>query len=405
VSKGFQSLGVPTASVTSALRGTIWLGTVIASDKSAVRVESLPLRDNGVVYGVLQVGTSATSLQATLRTAAVALFGVAPLLLLLGAAGSYWLARRALRPVLRVTRSAREIESHDLHRRVPVPRARDEVQDLALTLNGMIERLERAFDQQRRFVADASHELRTPVAAIQSLTDVALTQPGTADDYADVLRAVNSEAERLGALIGDLLALARADEGQVRLEHDPVRLDLLAAEVVAVVEPLATEREVRVAFTAVPATVRGDEARLIQMLLNLVDNAIHYTPAGGLVTVEIEMLGGDVRLSVRDTGRGIAAEHLPHVFERFYRADPARRRSGSGGSGLGRAIVAWVVQVHQGQISVESRVGEGSTFTVRLPRATEDVPEPSEALDAEQGALPPLTPSSASNAKSAPIHR
>jgi heavy metal sensor kinase len=403
VSPGFQALAVPHVSVSDPLGGAEWLGTVTAPSGTVVRVESVPLRDNGHIYGVLQVGASATSLTETLRTAAIALFGVAPLLLLLGAGGSYWLARRALRPVMRLTRSAQEIEARDLHHRVPVPQARDEIQTLALTLNGMIARLECAFDQQRRFVADASHELRTPVAAIQSLTDVALAQPGSAEDTAETLRAVNSEAQRLGALISELLALARADEGKIHLERAPVRLDLLATDVAGVMEPLATERAVTLTLHLTPATVLGDDARLIQMLLNLVDNAVRYTPAGGQVDIAVETQGQQTYAIVRDTGHGIAPQHLPHIFERFYRADVARTRSesgGEGGSGLGLAIVEWVVGAHGGSIAVESQPEQGTTVTVSLPRAPEAA---TLAPTASRSDLPAsLRPSLSSGVRTAP---
>jgi signal transduction histidine kinase len=407
VSPGFKALTVPVPSVSDPLHGVSWLGTVIAHDGAEVRIESIPLRDNGQVYGVLQVGEPATSLHETLGSVAFVLFGVAPLLLLLGAGGSYWLARRALRPVVRLTASAREIEAHDLHRRVPVPAAQDEVHALALTLNGMIAGLERAFEQQRRFVADASHELRTPVAAIQSLTDVALAQPGDAEEAAETLRAVNSEAQRLGALISDLLALARADEGHAHLERELVRLDLLAGDVAAVVEPLAAEGNVTLDLRLMPVTVLGDDARLIQLALNLLDNAVRYTPAGGQVTLEVGaesaaasggrnsgVIGsagaGQAVLRVRDTGQGIAPEHLPHIFERFYRTDPARTHSaatvrpgadaefgigGTGGSGLGLAIVEWVARAHGGVVAVESTVGVGTNVTVRLPLASAPMPD------------------------------
>ena len=394
VSAGFRALSIPQASVSDALHGSEWLGSVTAADGTVVRVESVPLRENGHINGVLQVGATATSLTQTLHTAALALFGVAPLLLLLGAMGSYWLARRALRPVERLTRAAQEIEAHDLRRRVPTPRAHDEIYTLATTLNGMIARLEHAFAQQRRFVADASHELRTPVAAIQSLTDVALAQPGSVEDTTETLRAVNNEAQRLGALIGELLALARADEGQLHLEREPVRLDQLATDVAAVAEPLAAERGVTLALHLAAATVMGDEARLIQMLLNLVDNALRYTPAGGRVDLTVATQGQRARLIVRDTGVGIAPEHLPHIFERFYRADSARTRgaiasANEGGSGLGLAIVEWVVRAHDGEIAVASQPAHGTTITVTFPSAPIITP-----------AMPPTTPSQSSIEKS-----
>jgi signal transduction histidine kinase len=239
----------------------------------------------------------------------------------------------------------------------------------------MIERLEKAFVQQRRFVADASHELRTPVTVVRSMTEVALSQPGSSEDYMGVLREVNAEAERLGRLINDLLALARADERQAQFEVDSVRLDLLAIDTVESLESLAIERDITLSFqTAEPVTVRGDAARLIQVIISLVDNALTYTNAGGRVTVSVEIHDATAYLIVSDTGIGIAQEDIGHIFERFYRADPARSRA-AGGCGLGLALVEWIVHAHRGKVTVESQVGRGSTFTVVLPlEAATEIP-------------------------------
>jgi signal transduction histidine kinase len=199
------------------------------------------------------------------------------------------------------------------------------------------------------------------------MTEVALSQLTDSEDYVNVLREVNAEAERLGRLTNDLLALARADEGQVQFDSDAVRLDLLAADAVESLEPLANERNITLSTeTLQPATVRGDAARLIQVIIGLVDNALTYTNAGGFVRVSVEVQSTTAQLIVHDTGIGIAQEDLGHIFERFYRADPARSRS-AGGCGLGLAIVDWVVRAHNGTVTVESQVGKGSTFTVTLP--------------------------------------
>ncbi len=372
ISPAFRSLTVPSASFTQPLAGTAWQGTVSAHDGKQVRLYSVPLSDHGHIYGVVQVGEPLAPLTSTLRSVVIGWLVLAPFVLLVSAAGSYWLARRAFQPIHRLTRTAREIEAEDLHRRVPIPAAQDEVQDLALTLNEMIERLDEAFTRQRRFVADASHELRTPVAAIRSMTDVAIAQPASAEELSAVLRDVNAEADRLGHLITDLLALARADEGQAPLDHEPVRLDQLATDVAGVAEPLAAERGVALVVRADESvTVLGDEARLIQAVMNLVDNAITYTGAGGNVTLTVTASGQDAVLTVQDTGIGIAPEHLPHIFERFYRADAARTRA-NGGSGLGLSIVDWVVRAHDGTIDASSEPGKGSTFTMTLPLAVPD---------------------------------
>ncbi|HLX41696.1 MAG TPA: ATP-binding protein [Ktedonobacteraceae bacterium] len=367
ISLAFHALAVPAASITVPLHGVDWQGTVLAHNGQAVRLYSIALKENGMIFGVLQVGESLAQLDATLHSIVIALLIIDPFVLLLSAFGSYWLARRAFRPILHLTRTAREIKAGDLHRRVPLPRARDEVYDLALTLNDMIERLEQAFTQQRRFVADASHELRTPVTIIRSITDIAMENELSLEEYHETLGDVNVAAERLGQLISDLLALARADEAQLPLDHDPVRLDLLAVDVVATMEPLALERGLTLQVQSVePATVSGDTARLIQMMMGLVDNALTYTNAGGIVSLAVAVSANHATFAVHDTGIGIAPEDVAHIFERFYRADPARSRS-VGGNGLGLAIVDWIVKVHHGWIQVESQVEQGSTFTVTLP--------------------------------------
>lgn len=369
VSPAFRALTLPSASFTQPLRGGTWQGTVITRNGQAVRVYSVALSDHGKIFGVLQVGESLAPLTATSQSILIALLIVIPFVLLLGAVGSYWLAKRAFRPMLHLTRTAREMQAGDLHRRVPVPRSRDEVYDLALTLNEMIGRLDQAFARQRRFVADASHELRTPVTVIRSIADVALEDVLTPEEYGELLRDISAEAERLGTLINDLLVLARADEGQMVLDQAPVRLDLLALDVAAAMEPLANERGI--AFqtqTLEPATVSGDTARLIQVLMGLVDNALTYTNAGGTVALRVAVRKTMACVTVYDTGIGIAPRDIPLIFERFYRADPARSRA-AGGSGLGLAIARRVIEAHGGSIEVESQVGQGSTFTVLLPLA------------------------------------
>jgi heavy metal sensor kinase len=369
ISPAFHALVVPTVSITDPLHGIIWQGTVLARSGQAVRLYSMALKENDTTFGVLQVGESLAQLNETLQSIVIALLIIDPFVLLLSAFGSYWLAKRAFRPILHLTRTAREINAGDLHRRLPVPRARDEVYDLALTLNDMIGRLDQAFTQQRRFVADASHELRTPVTVIRSMTDIALENGLSFEECIAVLGDVNAEAERLGQLVSDLLALVRADEAQLPLDNEPVRLDLLAVDVAATMEPLALERGITLQIqTTEPATVLGDTARLIQMMMGLVDNALTYTNAPGTVTLTVIQDGSQACLKVSDTGIGIAPEDAAHIFERFYRADPARSRA-AGGNGLGLSIVDWIVRVHHGSISVESQVGQGSTFAVLLPLA------------------------------------
>lgn len=366
-SPGFNSVTVPTDAVSQALKGTPWYGTIGNGDDQDMRVYSTMLIDKHQLIGVVQVGQSLSRLKEHMQHVALALLLLTPFALFFSALGCYWLAGRAFNPIHRLTRTAREITAKDLHQRVPVPPAHDEVRDLSLIFNQMISRLEHSFTQQRRFVADASHELRTPVTVIRSMTEVALSQSSSADDYVAVLQGVNAESERLGSLISDLLALARADEGQVQFDYDAVRLDLLVADAVASLEPLANERGIRL-YTQVlsPVTVLGDAARLIQVIISLVDNALRYTNVGGQVSLSVKQVEDAALLVVSDTGIGISPEDQLHIFERFYRADPARSRE-AGGSGLGLAIVDWIVRAHDGTVRVESKPGHGSTFVVSLP--------------------------------------
>lgn len=378
----FRALHPPAESVSQPLhRKTAWMGTITANNGQLVRLASVPLLSHGTVYGVIQVGESLAVLQSTLNSVGIAFGLIAPIALLLSALGSFWLAARAFSPIRRLTQTAQRIEAGDLQQRVPVPRARDEVHTLAVTFNAMIKRLERAFAQQRRFVSHASHELRTPIAAIRSMAEVTLAQPTTPEVYITTLQEIDREAERLGRLVGDLLALARADEGHTLFEQRPLRLDVLATEVVATIEPIASERGLLMTLGRLdPAIVLGDEARLIQVIFNLLENALAYTPCPGTVTVKVIVEQQQAQLTVTDTGIGITPDQVVHVFERFYRTDAARSRN-TGGSGLGLSIVEWIVRAHGGNVTVESLVGQGSTFTVHLPLVVPLSP-------AQKGSLP-----------------
>jgi heavy metal sensor kinase len=367
ITPSFHAISAPMSSISQPFQDTDWIGTVVAHNGQQVRLYSAPLRDGDKVFGVVQIGASLAPLEQTLQSVLLELLLSAPLALILGAIGSSWLARRAFTPIERLTTTASTIKAGDLHQRVPVPRANDEIQHLALTFNEMIEYLEKTFSHQRRFIADASHELRTPVAAIRSMTDVVLAQESSKEEYVSVLRDVNLQSERLAGLISDLFTLTRVDEGHIHFEQEPVSLDRLATDVAAAGESLAEERGISLEVQAEQQVqVVGDEARLLQLMMNLLSNALAYTGAGGKVTLSVASSASSAYLIIRDTGIGIAPAHIEHLFERFYRADPARSRA-AGGAGLGLSIVAWIVRMHRGTITVESQPGKGSTFTVTLP--------------------------------------
>jgi two-component system, OmpR family, sensor kinase len=355
------------ASVTVPLTGGTWDDTVRLETFHLVRFYARPLRVHGAVVGVVQVGQPLDLVTATAGLSALVLALLLPFFLVACLGGSYWLAGRALAPVRRLTRLATAVQdSGDLRQRVPVPLAQDEIRALAETLNAMLARLEAAFAVQRRFVADASHDLRTPVAAILSLAENARDGIG-AQTPTQSLSVIAEQAQRLRQLITNLLQLSRADEGHLESEREPLRITALLQDVVAGVQPLAEERGITLTLSVLDeGVVLGDLAQLILVLMNLLDNALAYTPHGGQVVLSSHREGAHIVIAVRDTGMGIAPADLPHIFERFYRADPARQRA-TGGSGLGLAIVRTLVEAHQGTVTVESVPGAGSRFLIRLP--------------------------------------
>ena len=336
-----------------------------------IRVYSAPIRlRSGQIIGVVEVGQSMEGLDATLRTLRLALTLGSVAALILAALVGAFLARTALRPVDEITRAAREIAAGqgtaELGRRLRIRQPNDEVGRLAATFNEMLERLETLFQTQQRLVADVSHELRTPLTTLRGNLD--LLRRGAAEDpkmREEAIAAMEAEVARMSRMLSDLLLLAQADAG-IQLQFKPVELDTLLLEVYRQALVMA-EGRVRVHLGHEDqAQVMGDADRLRQLLLNLVENAIKYTPPGGEVTLSLAREPGWVRITVADTGIGIAPEDLPHIFERFYRADKARSRT-MGGTGLGLSIAQWIAEAHGGQITVESRVGEGSVFTLWLP--------------------------------------
>ncbi len=313
----------------------------------------------------LELGLSLLETESTLAQfdGRVAVGGLA--FLLLAVLGGFFLSRQALRPVALSIRTARGLNPENLSARLPRTGAGDELDELAGTINGLLDRLAAYHAQIIRFTADASHELRSPLAAMRAAVEVVLGQPRQADEYRDVLSSLGEQCERLTALVNGLLLLARADAGEVDLRREPVDLAALAGDVVEMYEPLAEERGVILtAHTASPVAVLGDASRLRQLMTNLVDNAMKFTGPGGTVTLRIERDETRASLVVRDSGEGIAESHLPHIFERFYQVSSARS---SGGCGLGLSICRWIVDAHGGAIEAKSDEGRGTTLLVVLP--------------------------------------
>jgi two-component system OmpR family sensor kinase len=356
---------LPTTGRSSWERGV----TVSTNQGVRLRVLSRPIVLAGRLAGTIQVAQSQVTLDDALLATRWVLALASLSLLVLAAVGGALLARAALHPIQTITDTARRItQAQDLSQRIPATVPNDELGRLTETINGMLARLEELFKAQQRLVADVSHDLRTPLTTIQGNLD--LLRRGAVDDpdtRASTLRAISDETARMGRLVNDLLFLAQADSG-LKLYHQPVEVDTLLLEVYRQAQVMAQDVTVRLGAED-QALVSGDGDRLRQLLLNLVDNALKHAPAGsGEVTLTLRRGGGWVRVGVEDNGAGIAPEDLPHIFERFYRADPSRSRSS--GSGLGLAIAKWVAEAHGGRIEVESQVGRGSTFTVWLPELT-----------------------------------
>ena len=338
------------------------------------RVVGRRVQARGITY-TLVVLRSLHDQEDLLERASYALIITVPVALVLASIGGYFLARKSLAPVARMSATASRIGAANLHERLPVANARDELGGLALVINGLLARLDRSFEQQRRFMADASHELRTPIAIMRSEAEVALSEPETSNqELRDSIAIFKDETKRLTAIVEDLFMLARADAGQYQLTPKELYLDELAGEVTRAVRALAAERELSLQLDA-PKEMpfRGDENLLRRLLLNLVDNAIKYTSSGGAVTVSCKPEGNRYIITVSDTGPGIPAEAQPHIFERFYRADSARARAEDHragltcGAGLGLSIARWVAEVHEGSLELLHSSTAGSVFQVILP--------------------------------------
>ncbi len=305
---------------------------------------------------------------ASLQVARRAIFFGLPFLVGMAAAGGYLLASRSLAPLRSMAEQTRRIGGATLHTRLEIGRAAEELQTLAASFNELLSRLDQSFESMRRFVADASHELRTPIAVIRGEADVALVQDRPAAEYRESLAIILDESRRLSRLVDDLLNLARADAGHVRLEVREFYFNELLAEACRSAQAAALARNIQLECSGGPdIPFRGDEELLRRLVVNLLDNAIRYTPPGGRVSASLDAEPAELRLRVRDTGVGIGPEEAPHVFERFYRIDKARSRE-AGGFGLGLSIVKWIAESHQGAVALSSRPAEGSVFTVTLPR-------------------------------------
>lgn len=361
----------------TALEATFNGQTILESAKyphePPLRLISVPIIHRGNLLYIVQVGTSMESIEDTLRRFLILLIVAMPIALAVSLAAGWFLAGRALRPVDAITLAAQRIAAGDLSQRLTMPTAPDEIGRLAGTFNNMIGRLDTSFRQIRQFTSDASHELRTPLTVMKGETELVLRRPRALEDYQAVLESNLEEIDRMTRIVEELLFLSRADMGEVKMESKPVFLETLVEDIHRQAPLLGQDRNIEVVLgTVMPAVVQGDELRLRELLLNLVENAIKYSHPGGKVEIGLVTNGQEAVLSVTDQGIGIGSEDHTKIFNRFFRTDGARAHTKKG-TGLGLAICAWIAEFHKGRISVKSGVGQGSTFTVTLPLAPQPV--------------------------------
>ncbi|MBI4027831.1 MAG: HAMP domain-containing protein [Verrucomicrobia bacterium] len=338
-----------------------------------LRLLSMPLIARGSLQILLQLGVSTQAHDQSLARLRTALFLIGvPLAILLAGTGGWWLARRAFLPINRIVSAAQRLSAEGIEERLPVPQVDDELKRLSVTLNEMLDRLEKAFKSQQRFVADASHELKTPLTILQGELDVLRQQPRSIEEYQAFLASASEELQRISQIIHNLLLLARADSGRPLKLKDGVRLDEITLEAMERLQPFANRMQVKLLMqienpegrsSEETPTVRGDADLLASLFFNLIHNAVKHSAAGQTVEIRLRQTADESRVLIRDHGTGIRPEDLPHIFERFHRAESPTRQQ-TAGTGLGLAIAQWIARTHGAKILVESKPAEGSAFSV-----------------------------------------
>ena len=373
-----DSSGNPIAASANLSGSTIAIPATVLADARArgfshatvngLRVTVVPLSSDQTL-GFAAVAEPLRVVEAGLSELRRDLFAGVFLVLLLASAGGYFLARKSLAPIASMNSQTQRISAENLSARLDVTDSRDELGRLATTINDLLARLENSFQEQQRFIADASHELRTPLAVLRGETEVALNKTRTVEEYEQSLSLIQDEAERLSRIVEDLFILARQPVNtRAALNKERVSLNDAVRDCARAAQVLAMQKGIRLSLEkdSPVLTLNGDEDLIRRMILNLLENAVKYTPSGGKISLALGRQNGNAEIIVRDTGIGIPEAAQPHVFDRFYRVDKARARA-MGGAGLGLSIAQWIVEVHGGEINLTSTPGHGTTFTVVLP--------------------------------------
>lgn len=368
----------------NASQGLVTFETNRSFENAPLRIITFPVKENQHINRIIQVAGSLEDVEDALNTLFLILIVTVPLALMVASLGGQFLANQALKPVDNITQTARMITSQNLNQRIKPPKVKDEISRLTETFNEMISRLDQSFRQVKQFTTDASHELKTPLTILKGEVEVALRKERTSPEYQQVLRSNLEEINRMSQIVGDLLLLSKADSGELRLNKENFNLTDILFEIAAQMKVLAQSKNLRIEATNHQGEVQlfGDALRIRELFLNLIENGIKYTEEGGSIHISLNKEpiasekdpstwpDGDqkkyAKVTITDTGIGIAQEDQQKIFDRFYRVDKARSRE-QGGSGLGLSICKWIVEAHQGDIKVESEMGRGSTFIVKLP--------------------------------------
>ncbi len=364
-------------------KGLVTFETNHSLGNTPLRIITYPVKENNQVTKMIQVASSLEDVEDALNTLLIILIVTVPSILMIASLGGQFLANKALKPVDHVTQTARMITSQNLNQRIQTLKVKDEISRLIDTFNEMISRLDQSFRQIKQFTTDASHELKTPLTILKGEVEVALRKKRPPHEYEQILESNLEEIDRMSQIVEDLLLLSKADIGEIRLNREDIHLTRFISGLTEQMKILAQPKNIRIEISNHQNEIHvfGDTLRMRELFINLIENGIKYTEAGGsiLITLTKETDGSlspltpkekkaatFAKITVSDTGIGIAKEDQEKIFNRFFRVDKARSRE-QGGSGLGLSICKWIVEAHQGEITVESEPGKGSSFIVRLP--------------------------------------